>query len=202
MAKYVVAEVLWDKTLTSAGELDTNDDDDYGHSGALPIDDYLNFHVLIVTKTDDATTGNVSMYLNNDLTSANYRYWVTGSSNSSTINGNANDAFIGRSTGGSGLSGSYMRGEFTLSFPQVAGLRRTISGVSLAREDSTNTSIRVVAKEWVGSDPITRITIQSSGHPTKKLVSGSRMIVIGERTMSISTGAIARGPGNITLSTL
>lgn len=202
MAKYVVAEVLWDRTLTSADELDTNDEDDFGHSGSLPIKDYLNFRVLVVTKTDSAVTGNISMYLNNDLTSANYRYWVIGASNSSTITGNADDAFIGRSTAGSGLSGSYMRGEFILSLPQVAGLRRTISGGSLAREDSSDTSIRIVGKEWVGSDPVTRVTIRSSSHPTQKLISGSRMIVIGEHAMSISSGAIARGPGNITLSTL
>lgn len=208
MAKYVVAEVLWDKTLTSAGVLDTNDEDDFGRSGTIRLDDFLNFRVLAALQSDDAESGFdvCHIALNNDGTEANYRYVAAGTRGSGgagvTVASISDNQFIGVFPTDSAASGSWLEVNIDIQFPQTSGHRRLIYGRHRSRRDSDNIDVRVTATEWENTDPVTRIAFVPDGSPTEKLVAGSRMVVIGEYIMPMSSGAIARGPGNITLSTL
>lgn len=66
-----VENVLWDLTLGSAGNLDSNDADDYGNSGALS-QDYDALKIRL--KLNNSSGNNINCNINNDTTDAHYRY--------------------------------------------------------------------------------------------------------------------------------
>lgn len=180
--EHQISKVLWRKTLTGVGVLDTNDTPDVG-STDLSGYDHLLVRVWNLQTNVAVTFDGVHIYFNNDLTNTNYRQQqLTGSA--TTVTSQATDApIIGEAPGSSGSLryGGMMRIEID-NYAAATWHKLAMSQWTFRSQPSTQRAgVRMV--HWENESAITRIMIRADGGQDLRV--GSTMEVIGIKTADV-----------------
>jgi len=174
-----VKELLYDKTLSAAGNFDTNE---WWPSGTLP-SGYDKLEISCALRGADTGNRLSYCYLNGDTTAANYRSAeVYGFA--STASGSGNDSPLAISAPGSdGFAGGFTLATITCQFPSIAAHKQLVSSAAVRYAATSNYSV-VTSLNWENTAPIDRIQLLTNGASTN-FVANSRVQIFGYKTVSI-----------------
>lgn len=186
----LVGTVLWDKTLGSAGDFDTDDADDFGSSGALDLTSYDYVEIIARVRGAAAATGvNTRIALNNDTTPTNYQlvYNYKGSADGQGLSNNSNN--IIDVVADNGDANYFAQIQMIIIDPGESFYKTVMARADDARSPTAHNQFYGHTL-WRNTAAITRITYDVN-NATTTFVTGSRLQVIGYKRETIGGTAYA-----------
>lgn len=175
-----VKELLYEKTLSAAGNFDTNE---WWPSGTLP-SGYDKLEISCALRAADTGFRNVWCYLNGDSTATNYRsalHYAAGGTHGSTV---ADNALIADCAGSDAVPSDTFTGIAALCHYPSHATNKELCSEYMRRDSATVIGKNQVGLQWENTAAINRIQLVSSGASTN-FVANSRVQIHGFKSVSI-----------------